>query len=77
MIKRCCLVLTLVGCANAQQSSPELREILDRLGRLEEQNRDLMQEVRSLREQLGADSIARASSPREEVPTVASRLPIE
>jgi len=41
--------------ASAQQSSPELREILDRLTRLEAQNTELLREVRSLRERLGGE----------------------
>ena len=36
------------------QSSPELREILDRLQKLEDANRDLVQEVHALRQELAS-----------------------
>ena len=47
-------VLLLSASAARAQSSPELREILDRLQKLEEANRDLVQEVHALRQELAS-----------------------
>lgn len=59
MTKGCCLrlIFALIWAlqASAQQGSPELREILDRLTRLEAQNTELLREVRTLRERLGGE----------------------
>ena len=44
-------------------ATPDLQQILQRLDRLEEQNRELMTEVRALREQLAAAPAASAESP--------------
>jgi hypothetical protein len=75
MIKRCWLLLALASGANAQQSSPEMREILDRLIRLEAQNRELIDEVRSLREQLGGTGTVQSRGPTEE-PQTADVVPL-
>ena len=53
------LVSCLLGAACAAgslsaQQSPELKEVIDRLDRLEAQNRDLMAEIRALRQQLAS-----------------------
>src|SRR5579871_5199954 len=65
MIKRiswawcwCAIALPLAVRA---QSSPELQQVLTRLDRLENQNRELLDELRSLRQQLAA--VAPAASP--------------
>lgn len=69
MLKRCCLMLVFTWSAMAQQSSPELREILDRLTRLEEQNRELLQEVRLLRDRLGVDNDSVVTGPDDLPPS--------
>jgi hypothetical protein len=48
------LLCFLAPVSAIAQNSDEFRQILDRLTRLEEQNRNLTQEVRALREQLSA-----------------------
>lgn len=53
------ILLSMAWCAGQGQSQPELREILNRLERLEQQNRELVTEIRSLREQLAAGGPAR------------------
>jgi hypothetical protein len=47
------LAACAVGSLSAQQP-PELKQVIDRLDRLEAQNRELMAEIRALREQLAA-----------------------
>lgn len=54
MLKRCALLCWVAMVAVAQQS-PEMREILDRLAKLEDQNRQLTEEVKALKAKLGAD----------------------
>jgi len=44
----------LLSPAAAHAQSPELKEVLSRLDRLENQNRELIDELRALRQQLGA-----------------------
>ena len=49
--------LLLAACASGSlmaQQTPELKQVIDRLDRLEAQNRDLMAEIRALRLQLAA-----------------------
>jgi hypothetical protein len=67
------LILLLPACALAQTSS-EVQQILDRLSRLEQENRDLASEVHALREQL---SSTRAVQQSQEAPplTAASQAP--
>jgi type II secretory pathway component PulM len=56
----------------AAQSTPEIREILDRLGRLEQQNRALSDEVHQLRQDLAA---ARGQAPQP-APSVEDKVAI-
>jgi hypothetical protein len=74
MTKRCCLILIFAWSASAQQSSPELREILDRLTRLETQNNELLREVRSLREKLGVEDAEAAAPLAERVEITEKRV---
>ena len=55
-----CLCLPLA--AQQPAATPELREILDRLSRLEQQNRELTEQVRTLQEQLGVSTPAATES---------------
>jgi predicted DNA-binding protein (UPF0251 family) len=48
------LAACAAGCLNAQES-PELKQVVDRLDRLEAQNRELMTEIKALRQQLAAN----------------------
>jgi hypothetical protein len=57
------LCLICLGLPLAGQSSPELRQILDRLQKLEESNRALADEVRSLRQELATARSAPATAP--------------
>lgn len=68
MLKLSCvfLVAFATGSLNAQQSA-ELKDVVDRLDRLEAQNRELMAEIRALRLQLAASQPA----PPEAVPQTA------
>jgi len=59
MRKFSCVVSCLIGAAFAarplsSQQPPELQQVIERLDRLEAQNRDLMAEIRALRQQLAA-----------------------
>jgi len=56
MRKLSCLLLAAcaAGSLNAQES-PDLKQVVDRLDRLETQNRELMAEIKALREQLAAN----------------------
>src|SRR5262249_50872794 len=51
--------LFLPGVALAQ-AQPDLRQVMDRLDRLENQNRELLDEIRSLRQQLATSPPAAA-----------------
>ena|SRR5690348_12490269 len=51
------------GSLNAQQ--PDLKQVIDRLDRLEAQNRELMDEIRALRLQLAAAQPAPAENPAQ------------
>jgi len=59
--KLSCLLLAAcaAGSLSAQQP-PELKAVIDRLDRLEAQNRELMAEIRALRQQLGSGQPAPA-----------------
>lgn len=58
MRNRCLAVLLFAPFGMAAQERPDMRAVMERLDRLEEQNRQLMSEIRALREQLaGASSI--------------------
>jgi hypothetical protein len=61
MRKLSCLLMAAcaAGSLSAQQQ-PELKQVIDRLDRLEAQNRELMTEIRALRQQLAASQPAPA-----------------
>src|SRR5580704_10185992 len=64
--------LLLAACASGSlmaQQTPELKQVIDRLDRLEAQNRDLMAEIRALRLQLAAGE----PSPGAAAPETASQ----
>jgi len=67
----CALVILLALPVSAQQS--DLQVILERLERLEQQNRELTEEVRALRQQLAS----RDQPPTPAEPTVAERLQVQ
>ena len=55
MHKLLCLIWGISTAASlSAQSSPDLKQVIDRLDKLEAQNRDLMTEIRALRMQLAA-----------------------
>ncbi len=62
------LLVVIGGVALQAQSTPEIREILDRLQKLEDANRSLNQEVKSLRQELAVarSGAAPAAEPAEE-----------
>jgi hypothetical protein len=68
------IALWLGGFALHAQSAPELREILDRLQKLEDANRELASEVRSLRQEL---STAKSSSPAEVAAQTEDQISVE
>lgn len=74
MVKRCCMAVVFAWSAMAQQNPEELREILERLDRLEAQNRQLTQEVQSLRERLGAEEAAEGAPVAERVAVTEQRV---
>src|SRR5258708_11627472 len=63
--KACATSLFLVSfpLAAAAQTQPDLRQVIDRLDRLEAQNQELMTEIRALRQQLVAASTSDAAPP--------------
>jgi hypothetical protein len=56
----CVFLAALAAKSLSAQQPPELRQVIERLDRLEEQNRDLMAEIRALRQQLAANQPAPA-----------------
>src|SRR5579862_4733349 len=66
-------VLVLAGAASRAnaQPSPELQQILQRLDRIESQNRELMTEIQALRQQL---DVAKAAQPETPAPEAAAPL---
>jgi hypothetical protein len=62
------LAIACAICAPAlrAQAPADLQQVLERLDRLEQQNRALMEEVRALRQQLTASRAPEASAPLEE-----------
>ena len=67
------LVISALLCAGAgslarAQQSPELQQVLQRLDRLEEQNRELLTEIRALREQIAAKPGAAAPAAEAAAP---------
>ncbi|HEV8416725.1 MAG TPA: hypothetical protein VGQ49_24235 [Bryobacteraceae bacterium] len=75
MRKLSCLLLAAcaAGSLNAQDS-PDLKQVVDRLDRLEIQNRELMAEIKALREQLAANQQSPATTP-ETSPQTAETAP--
>ena len=57
------LLLTAAASFAQAQPAPELQQVLDRLDRLETQNRELMTELRALRQQLASVQPAAAAAP--------------
>src|SRR5262249_6814939 len=57
------------------QSPAELRQVLNRLDRLEAQNQELLSEIKALREQLGGNS--QAASPAGAPAPTAAEVPAE
>ena len=64
-----CLALCLAPVALCAQTAPDLAKILERLDRLEQENRALSEQVRALQAQLG--------TPAPPPPTVEERLDIQ
>ncbi len=79
-ISRCagvsCVFLVLSTEAAFAQAQPDLRQIMERLDRLEQQNRELLQEIHELKNELAAN---RADPPQESnpPPSVDERLQVE
>src|ERR1700693_4921063 len=78
MRKLSCLVSwqLLAACAAGSlsaQQPPELKQVIDRLDRLEAQNRELMAEIRALREQLA--TAPPASAPEGALQTADAEAP--
>ena len=70
------LCLFLAACAAkslSAQQSPELQQVIQRLDRLEAENRDLMAEIRALRQQLAAGQATPA--PEAAPPTAEAETP--
>jgi hypothetical protein len=74
--KLSCLLLAAcsVGSLSAQQS-PDLKAIIDRLDRLETQNRELMDEIHALRQQLAAEKPAPETAPAAAAETAEAEAP--
>ncbi len=72
-VLRCCTVALVFTVCAAGQTGPELRGILERLDRLEAQNRELAGEVEKLKTELAA---ARGDVPAS-APTLAERVAVE
>jgi hypothetical protein len=68
------LFVSACGAQTAPEESGALRQILDRLDRLERQNRELTEEVRALRKDLAASRAPSVSSP-ETPPSGAASAP--
>jgi hypothetical protein len=61
--------------AGAQAPSPEMQQVLQRLDRLETQNRELTDEVRALREQLAVKTPADQTASQDQSPASQDSLP--
>lgn len=61
-------LMLMSAAAAGAQTTPDLKQVLDRLERLEQDNRTLLQEVRALREEL------KASRPVERLDTQEARI---
>ncbi len=67
------LIAAVLVATSARAQSPDLRQVVERLDRLETQNQQLLDEVRSLKEQLAA--LAPGKSPQ--APAVEERLEVQ
>lgn len=72
----CAAALAASGVARAQ-SSPELREILDRLEKLEQSNRDLTNEVHALRQELAESRNASSAAPVQPAEDTQDQMAVE
>ncbi len=73
MCHRAILLVPFLGAALAAQTSNELRQVLERLDTLESQNRNLLAEVKALRQEVAA---ARGET-TEESPPLEERLSVQ
>ena len=75
--KRLCLALLLLPCLATAQEKSDLQKILDRLDRLERENRSLAGEVHALREELAASHVLppAAAAPAPSLPREAQATP--
>jgi hypothetical protein len=69
-VKCAALLLAISSVCRAQ----EMKQILDRLDRLEQQNRELLDEVRQLRQQISATSSVSAPPPEEQLQVQEQRV---
>jgi hypothetical protein len=71
------LICGLLSCGLlAAQTTPEIREILERLQRLEQQNRALSEEVHQLRQEL-ASARGQPAPPAQPAPTLAEKVAVQ
>src|SRR5690349_10710911 len=77
----CLLAAAGAGSVARAQQSPEMQQVLQRLDRLEEQNRELLNEIQALRQQLTAKpstaepaSLEATARPAEQVEVNATRI---
>src|SRR2546423_10979726 len=73
MRNKLAVLFVLVPALSPAQNAPDLRQVLDRLDRLEAQNRALLDEIRSLRGQITAAAPEQAPLP-ERVDVVERRI---
>src|SRR5581483_4613893 len=77
------LVVAINLCAQESGDSPAMmKQILERLNSLEQENKQLMQDVKSLREELAAsrpanEAKATANENKPDQPTIEERLSVE
>ena len=77
-ILRCAALAVVLSTAGAlAQTEPDLRQIMLRLDRLEEQNRALLAEIRQLRSELAASSLHPAEETTGSQPGLDERLQVE
>ena len=78
MRNRCIAALLFGSAVVAAQDRPEIREILEKLNHLEEQNRQLMDQIRSLREELAGVETRQTPPPApESEPPLAERMSVQ
>jgi hypothetical protein len=72
-------VLAFAGAAELAkaQPSPELQQILERLDRIESQNRELMSEIQALRQQLDTTKAAQPEAPAADSAPLADRVEVQ